>query len=67
MVVAPKVFHYDVDETVSVAVYDLATSNPQAQVDLFLQDYPNRVNTFSRVTINLVKGKLCTGPQQSMR
>ena len=43
---APNVFHIGVTEQVSIAVFD--AGNP-VNVKLYLQDYPHRRKTFSKV------------------
>ena len=46
-ILSPNVFHIGVKEKVSITVFD-AGPNP-VNVKLYLQDYPNRRNTFSQV------------------
>lgn len=50
---APNVFHIGVKEQVSISVFDAA--NP-VTVKLYLQDYPHRRKTFSRVEGRVEQG-----------
>ena len=50
---APNVFHIGVKEQVSISVFD--AGNP-VTVKLYLQDYPHRRKTFSRVEGRVEQG-----------
>jgi len=52
-IMAPNVFHIGVKEQVSISVFDAA--NP-VTVKLYLQDYPHRRKTFSRVEGRVEQG-----------
>ena len=52
VVIAPNVIHYDEDETVLVTI-EGKQANPT--VELYLQDYPDRMNTFSKLQNKRVK------------
>ena len=51
---APNVFHVGVKEQVSITLFD--AGNP-VNVQLYLQDYPHRRNTFSHIQRRVEQGK----------
>ena len=54
-ITAPDTFHYGNDESVSVNI--LSNVAGAQSVDVYLQDYPGKTNTFSRKTIPVVPSK----------
>ena len=51
---APNVFHVGVKEQVSITLFDSGNS---VNVQLYLQDYPHRRKTFSRIQGRVDQGK----------